>query len=409
MVNDSIFKTYLEKKNNIIRNRGILQNTYVPAQIIHRDTQVKEIVDIIAPSLNKDKPSNITVIGKTGTGKTAVLKYIGKELKRADLEMNNCDFLYINCETVDTPYSILYNISNHVVSDPSKGMPFTGWSLERAFQSLITHIDSANKVFIIVLDEIDQSYNRNGDDIFYFLTTINEMLVNSRVSIIGVTNNSKFHEILSPKIRSRLGEEKVIFPPYTPAELIDILQDRAKEAFYPDVVDESVIPYVAAISAQDSGDARKALDLLRISADIAERNGEKRITEAHVEYARQKFEIDASAEIVKSLTLQSKLVLLAIIKINENNVSPITTGEVFSVYSHFASNMSVQPLTQRRIGDLISELDMLGIITARIRSLGRNGRTKFIELNIPKQIVSLLTDDELFHGIYVSPNQKTLY
>ena len=409
MVNDSIFKTYLEKKNNIIRNRGILQNTYVPAQIIHRDTQIKEIVDIIAPSLNKDKPSNITVIGKTGTGKTAVLKYIGKELKNADLEKNNCDFLYINCETVDTPYSILYNISNHVVSDPSKGMPFTGWSLERAFQSLITHIDSANKVFIIVLDEIDQSYNRNGDDIFYFLTTINEMLVNSRVSIIGVTNNSKFHEILSPKIRSRLGEEKVIFPPYTPAELIDILQDRANEAFYPDVVDESVIPYVAAISAQDSGDARKALDLLRISADIAERNGEKRITEAHVEYARQKFEIDASAEIVKSLTLQSKLVLLAIIKINENNVNPITTGEVFSVYSHFASNMSVQPLTQRRIGDLISELDMLGIITARIRSLGRNGRTKFIELNIPKQIVSLLTDDELFHGIYVSPNQKTLY
>ncbi len=409
MVNDSIFKTYLEKKNNIIRNRGILQNTYVPAQIIHRDTQIKEIVDIIAPSLNKDKPSNITVIGKTGTGKTAVLKYIGEELKKADLEKNNCDFLYINCETVDTPYSILYNISNHVVSDPSKGMPFTGWSLERAFQSLITHIDNANKVFIIVLDEIDQSYNRNGDDIFYFLTTINEMLVNSRVSIIGVTNNSKFHEILSPKIRSRLGEEKVIFPPYTPAELIDILQDRAKEAFYPDVVDESVIPYVAAISAQDSGDARKALDLLRISADIAERNGEKKITEAHVEYARQKFEIDASAEIVKSLTLQSKLVLLAIIKINENNVSPITTGEVFSVYSHFASKMSVQPLTQRRIGDLISELDMLGIITARIRSLGRNGRTKFIELNIPKQIVSLLTDDELFQGIYISPTQKTLY
>jgi len=409
MVNDSIFKTYLEKKNNIICNRGILQNTYVPNQIVHRDTQIREIVDIIAPSLNKDKPSNITIIGKTGTGKTAVLKYIGEELKKADLETNNCDFLYINCETVDTPYSILYNISNHIVADPAKGMPFTGWSLERAFQSLISVIDNANKIFIIVLDEIDQSYNRNGDDIFYFLTTINEMLVNSRVSIIGVTNNSKFHEILSPKIRSRLGEEKIIFPPYTPAELIDILQERAKEAFYPDVLEDSVIPLVAAISAQDSGDARKALDLLRISADIAERNGEKKVTEAHVEYARQKFEIDASAEIVKSLTLQSKLVLLAIIQINENNVNPITTGEVFSAYNHLAASMSVQPLTQRRIGDLISELDMLGIITARIRSLGRNGRTKFIELNIPKQIVSILTEDEMFQGVYVPPTQRTLY
>ena len=411
LTNDSIFKTYLEKKNNIICNRGILQNTYVPAQLVHRDSQIQDIVNIIAPSLKKDKPSNIMIIGKTGTGKTAVVKYIGEELKKADMENNTCDFLYINCETVDTPYSILYNISNHIVGDPANGIPFTGWSLERAFDALIRFIDNANKIFIIILDEIDQTYKRNGDDIFYFLTTINEMLANSRVSIIGITNNSKFNEILSPKIRSRLGEEKIIFPPYTPVELIDILKDRAKEAFYPNVLTDDVIPYVAAISAQDSGDARKALDLLRISADIAERNGDKMVTEAHVNYARQKIEIDASAEVVKSLTLQSKLVLMSIIKNPGNAEGQITTGDVFSVYSAFAKELGVSPLTQRRIGDLISELDMLGIINARIRSLGRKGRTKIIELNIPKEIVALVTEDDLFKSLRLgmSPNQKTLY
>ena len=410
-LNDSIFKTYLEKKNNIISNRSILQNTYVPAQLVHRDSQIEDIVNIIAPSLKKDKPSNIMIIGKTGTGKTAVVKYVGDELLKANSEVNVCDYLYINCETVDTPYSILYNISNHIIPDPNKGIPFTGWSLERAFNTFIKYIDEANKVFIIVLDEIDQSYNRNGDDIFYFLTTINEMLINSRVSIIGITNNSKFTEMLTPKIRSRLGEEKIIFPPYTPVELIDILTERSKQAFYPNVLEEGVIPYVAAISAQDSGDARKALDLLRISADIAERNGDKKVTEAHVDYARQKIEIDASAEIVKSLTVQSKLVLMAIIKNPGNAEGQITTGDVFSIYNIFAKNLGYPVLTQRRIGDLISELDMLGIINARIRSLGRKGRTKIIELNIPKEIVALVTEDDMFKSLGKIKNtssQKTL-
>ena len=411
MTNNSIFKTYLEKKNNIISHREILQNTYVPPQLVHRDSQIDDIVNIIAPSLNKDKPSNILIIGKTGTGKTAVIKYVGDELKKADDMKNNCDFLYINCETVDTPYSILYNISNHIVKDPSKGIPFTGWSLEKAFTSLIRLIDDVDKVFIIVLDEIDQSYNRNGDDIFYFLTTINEMLEHSRVSIIGITNNSKFHETLSPKIRSRLGEEKVIFPPYTPPELIDILSERAKEAFYPNAIDDEVIPLVAAISAQDSGDARKALDLLRLSADIAERNNDKIITAAHVNYARQKIEIDASTEIVKSLTLQSKLVLVAIIKNPGNTEGDITTGDVYPLYTQFARKIGLAPVSQRRVGDLISELDMLGIINARICSLGRKGRTKKISLNISKEITNIVLNDETIQALdlQIAPYQKTLF
>lgn len=227
MSEGSIFNNYLRKKNNIILNRNILQNTYVPSQLLHREKQIDDIVSIIAPSLNKDKPSNVLIIGKTGTGKTAVVKYLGDELKKADGDNNNCDFIYINCETVDTPYSILYNISNHLITDPNGGIPFTGWSLERAFNTLISLIDGKDKVFIIVLDEIDQSYTRNGDDIFYFLTTINEMLSRSRVSIIGITNNSKFNETLSPKIRSRLGEEKIIFSPYNSSELCDILRQRA--------------------------------------------------------------------------------------------------------------------------------------------------------------------------------------
>ena len=409
MAGDSIFKHYLEKKNTLIKDRGILQTTYVPEQLLHRDSQIEEIVDIVGPSLKKDQPSNILIIGKTGTGKTAVVNYVGKELMKTEEGMKNCCYIYVNCEVIDTPYSILYNISNQIITDPNNKIPFTGWSLDKIFNEIVKVVDNENKVFIIVLDEIDKSFKKNGDDIFYFLTTVNSMLKKSRVSIIGITNNSKFtEECLTPKIRSRLGEEKIIFPPYSLDQLIDILNDRAKIAFYPDVLDPSVINYCAAVSAQDSGDARKALDLLRIAADIAERNSDSQITPAHVDFARQKIELDAFTEIIKTLTDQSKVVLRSIIDNPKSENGYVNTGDVYVTYTNIANQLYLPILTQRRVADLISELDMLGIINARVKSFGRKGRTKEINVNLSKDVINLLNSDELFQNFsHKSVSQTT--
>lgn len=409
MSGDSIFKHYLEKKNTLIKDRGILQTTYVPDQLLHRESQINDIVDIVGPSLNKEQPSNILIIGKTGTGKTAVVNYVGKELMKAD-ETNNCCYIYVNCEVIDTPYSILYNISNQIITDPNNKIPFTGWSLDKIFNEIVKFVDMENKVFIIVLDEIDKSFKNNGDQIFYFLTTINTMLKNSRVSIIGITNNSKFtEECLSPKIRSRLGEEKIIFPPYSLEQLIDILNDRAKIAFYPDVLEPSVINYCAAVSAQDSGDARKALDLLRIAADIAERNSDTLITPAHVDFARQKIELDAFTEIIKTLTDQSKVVLKSIIDNPKSENGYVNTGDVYVTYTNIATQLYLPILTQRRVADLISELDMLGIINARVKSFGRKGRTKEISANLSKDVIKLLNSDDLFQNYNRKSNTQTTF
>ena len=408
MAEDNIFTQYIQKRNVIVKNKKILQSSYIPSNLPHRDDKINEIVEIVAPSLNKDKPSNILIIGKTGTGKTAVMNYIGKELKKADEKQENCSFIYINCEVVDNPYGILYNISNQIISDPNKKIPFTGWSLDKIFSELTTYIDKEDKIFIIVLDEIDRSFQKNGDDIFYCLTTINEILEQSRVSIIGITNNAKFTEFLSPKIKSRLGEEKVIFPPYTVNQLKDILYERAKEAFDDGILDDDVIPYCAALSAQEMGDARRALDLLRMSADIAERNGDRKITAAHVKSAKNKIELDAVSEVIKTLTVQSKTVLLSVIKNTEDGMTTMTTGDVYTTYKYICEAISQSILTQRRVAGLISELDMLGIVHARVKSFGRAGRTKEIELNTPKEIVNMIKSDDVFVDLYsYKPSKQT--
>ena len=404
----SIFETSKNKRSVLIKNRNILQTTYIPNQLPHRENEINNIVEIITPALYKNKPSNILITGKTGTGKTAVLSYIGNEMKKEDPEEKNCSFIYVNCEIVNNTYGILFNISNQVIMDQNNKIPFTGWSLDRVYNTIISYIDKENKIFVIVLDEIDRM---NGDDIFYFLTTMNEVLKQSKVSIIGMTNDTKFTELLTPKIKSRLGEEKLVFSPYRADQLQDILKKRAELAFEPGVVDDTVISYCAALSAQDSGDARKALDLLRVSADTAERLGDTSVTEAHVISARNSIEKDAVLEVIKTLPTQPKIVLRAIIEIHEGKDAPIiTTGDVYSVYKEMCNILNVNTLKEKMVTNYISELDMLGIIHARVKSFGRQGRTKEIELNINKDIIEFVKKDELFEPLlkYKAKKQTTL-
>ena len=394
---ESIFIQYVQKRKQLIKNKKILQTTYIPEQLPHRKEQINRIVAILSTALNNELPLNIIVYGKTGTGKTAVMNYIGKELLKADPNNEKCYYLYVNCEVVDTAYGILYNIASQFIQDFK--IPFTGWSFEKLYEELYTAIEDKNRVFVIVLDEVDHMITKKGDAILYYLAKINEHLSKSKVSLIGISNNMKFLELLEPKARSRLGGESMIFPPYSREQLQDILDKRAAEAFDEGILEDSVIPLCAITAAKNEGDARMAIDLLRTAADIAERNGDSTITEAHVKSAKNSMDMNVVEEAIKTLTVQSKCVLLSIVKNTENNNRTMITGDVYVVYKEIVDILGYSPLTQRRITDLISELDMMGLINASIRSFGRAGRTKEITLEIPKDIVNKFKDDTLFEPL----------
>lgn len=408
--NESIFTQYIQKRKQLVKDKKVLQTTYIPEQLPHRKAQIERIVSIISIALNGEKPSNIMVYGKTGTGKTAVLNYIGNELRKADPEKERCYYLYINCEVVDTAYGILYNMMSQFITDIGQKVPFTGWSLEKLYNEACIEIEKKDRVFIVVLDEVDHMISNKGDAIFYYLAKINEHLKKSKVSLIGISNNMKFLELLEPKARSRLGGESMVFPPYSKDQLEDILRERADEVFDKDVLDPGVIPYCAILAAKNDGDARMAIDLLRTSADIAERNGDSVITEAHVKSARNSIELDIVDEAVSTLSFQSKIVLLSIIKNHEMDNKTMITGDVYVTYKEITSILGVSSLTQRRVTDLISELDMMGLINASIRSFGRAGRTKEIKLELPPDIIARFKADPMFKPLedYKSPTQTKL-
>ncbi|MCK5396774.1 MAG: ORC1-type DNA replication protein [Thermoplasmata archaeon] len=384
---ESIFKDYLDIKSIFKKDRDVLRPSYIPDKLLHRDEQIDQIASILVSALRGDQPSNILIFGKTGTGKTATAKYLGKEIKKATdtlpAPLKDVRYIYINCEVVDTQYGVLQNIGNRFIEDFDERIPPTGWSTERVYNLLWEKIDETPKVVVVVLDEIDRFVYKSGDDTLYHLTKINDDLKNAKVSLIGISNDLKFTELLDPRVRSRLSDEKIVFPPYDADQLKDILRQRAEMAFEDEVIEEGVIGLCAAVEAHEHGDARRALDLLRVAAELTERSKEEHILENHVIKAKNKIELDCVIEAVRTLPIQSKLVLLSILIGEENGNHKQMTGDVYSFYKILARKAGKGLLTQRRVADLISELDMMGLVTARVKSFGRGGRTRVITVSVP--------------------------
>ncbi|MFO7834724.1 MAG: ORC1-type DNA replication protein [Halohasta sp.] len=276
-------------------------------------------------------------------------------------------------------------------------VPMTGWPTDRVYSMFFEAVDYHERVVVIMLDEIDKLVEKSGDDTLYNLSRMNSELTNSRISIMGISNDLKFTDFLDPRVKSSLGEEEIVFPPYDATQLRDILQHRADVAFKSEAFTSDVIPLCAAFAAQEHGDARRALDLLRTAGELAERSQADLIEETHVRQAQDKIELDRVVEVVRTLPTQSKIVLFSIILLEKNGVHNINTGEVFNIYKRLCEEIDADVLTQRRVTDLISELDMLGIVNAVVVSKGRYGRTKEMNLSVPidETEAVLLSDSRL--------------
>ena len=309
---------------------------------------------------------------------------------------------YLNLSDIASPFDSARDLDDRIESlradrEEMELVPMTGWPTDRVYSTFFDAVDYHERVAVIMLDEVDKLVEKSGDDTLYNLSRMNSELDNSRISIIGISNDLKFTDFLDPRVKSSLGEEEIVFPPYDANQLRDILQYRADVSFKSDALTDDVIPLCAAFAAQEHGDARRALDLLRTAGELAERSQTNTVEEDHVRQAQDKIELDRVIEVVRTLPTQSKIVLYSIILLEKNGVHSINTGEVFNIYKRLCEELDTDVLTQRRVTDLISELDMLGIVNAIVVSKGRYGRTKEISLSVPIEETEtvLLSDSRL--------------
>jgi cell division control protein 6 len=401
---DKIFDSISER--TLFKDKSVLQSNHSPEEIPYRDKQIEQVASILAPALIGQKTSNLFIYGKTGTGKTLTVHYVKNELlKRAKDQENPLGVVYINCKlkkVADTEYRLLAELISSLGGD----IAATGLPTDQVYNKFLTILNSSNKkIFIIVLDEIDQLVKKISDEFLYNLTRLNSQLSKTQIVIVGISNDLRFIESLDPRVRSSLSEEEIVFPPYNALQLQEILNKRSALAFKDGVVDASAISKCSAFAAREHGDARRALDLLRVAGELAERIGDKKITTKHIDEANHKIERDKILDIVETEPKQFQAVLHAIMDLEENKDKlkeqknllegeggKIFTGDVYNVYQSICKKINMEVLTQRRVGDIVAEFDMLGLINAQVVSKGRYGRTKEIKLLIPDNILDKIKE-----------------
>tara|TARA_B100000470_G_scaffold191417_1_gene158562 strand:+ start:347 stop:1582 length:1236 start_codon:yes stop_codon:yes gene_type:complete len=385
---------------SLIKNRDVLHFDHIPEQILHRDPEQEKIAQTLIPILMGSRPSNLLVYGKTGTGKTLVIKKVlSKIQKRVEEGSFPIKLAYTNAKHESTLSGLLVDfgrqlgLASQKTKDGKMWIPDTGLSTSEVFNRILYIISKHEINVVLVIDEIDylaELIQKTGKDTLYSITRANERLETGSLTLVGVSNDLTFKERLDPRVISSLSEEEVVFTNYNLEQIKQILKARIQIAFSEGIVKDAALNLCSAMASRESGDARRAIDLLRVASEIAERTQMSNVVEEHVRQASEKIEENKEIVALKSYPLHEKLLILAVMKSSE-----ISTGETYLTYKALCKEIRQKELTQRRVTQMLSEIEMSGIISGRIVHQGTHGNTKKFKITISHDIIKNTFKDEL--------------
>lgn len=382
-------------KSKVIQNYTKLTTRYVPKQLIARDEQLIALQELFVSIVKYgNKPQNIFVYGDPGQGKTAAMRSIINDMNtaiRLNIISNYQPILIDHHNT--TPIGILYQILKDL--DPSTQMPSRGYSASAYYDAIFAQINKRNVNPIIIFDDIS---HLKDPSVIHILSNAQErMSIKSdlNITIIGITWDNGWFSSLDDKIVASWAPKVIRFPNYTYEQIIQILEER-KDAFYPNVLEDDVIPTIAAIVAQEGGDIRKAIGLLQACGEYADLHNPEKVTTAGISVACQGRTADTISKTISSLKRSHRFVLAGIVKSSIiHGQNEIKMKDLLDTYQKFCRRQSLRPVSQSRLSTIITDLHHMGIVTATYPSNPMWGRSRIIKLNIePKDVIKTLANSD---------------
>lgn len=382
---------FSDVQETVFKDKSVLTESYQPDTILERDDEIEEYSFALEDALLGREPENVFLYGKAGLGKTAVTKYMMDELRAEIQEREQADELTIheiNCNGKSVFMVVRHLVNNLLPSNKSK-FPKRGLGTGDAFEELYRQLDRIGGTHLIVLDEID--HLSDADTLLYELPRArsNNHITNAYVGIIGISNNYTFRQTLSPKVKDTLMETEISFSPYDANELRNILEHRAKKAFHEDAFNQSAIAKAAAIAAQDMGNARQALDLLKTGAEVAKRNEEETVTDKHISEAQIHVQRGQLRNKIRDQTDHAQYILEAIANLADRGETPARSKSIKRTYEQISNAYGMTPLTTlKSIQDHLSDLHMLGFLIRHEQNHGVSGGKYYeYELDIDSTLV----------------------
>lgn len=391
---------FFQDEDPIFANKELLEINHLPQndRIVGRDEEIEQLASATNPALFGQSPSNVLIYGKTGTGKSLCAKHVSRTTaKLAGDKGVTVEYAYIDCSQDPTETQTVRALAKSF-NEPDEtdvSIPEKGISTSSYYNRLWTILDQRVDVAIIILDEIDML---DSDSVLMQLSRAGEAgkIDQSKIGVMGISNKINYKSRMDERVKSSLCEREFVFPPYDANQLREILFAR-EDAFRENVLESGVIPRAAALAGQEHGDARKAIDMLRYAGEIAQSRGVETVREEFVSDARDRAETDRFRELIRGATPHSRYALqaLTLLSLNDKSQDEFRTSKVYDMYEQVCSEHASDPLSQRRLRDLLKEHAFLDIIEQSREMGGPNG--KFMAhrlLEDPETVQKVLVDTE---------------
>lgn len=402
-VDDPLFS----QRTGIFRNKEMVRVGWVPDgdRIVGRDDYISTISSCLNDAVYGGAPNHISITGKTGTGKSLVSRYVTRRAVSASVDDVRMGHTYLDCSKSSTEVQVISTIGQQLndesiydeVEDIVK-MPDTGLPTDKFYKRLwqiLAHYDSV----IIILDEVDLL---KSDHVLMSLAKAVESNDTScQIGIIAISNQINYFDELNPRTKSAFQTVELNFDPYNATQIQDILRGR-EDAFRDGVLTDDVIPLVAAFSAQEHGDARKAMRLFRTAGELADREGSDVIEEHHVRRSQDALEKDRFRDFLQGTPTQMKATCLSIAaKSRYSRDDYIITGELYDAYQQITNAIDMDTIGIRRFRDILDEMQLSQVIETKEVNMGKGGgrHNSHRLLHNPEVILDIVMEDTRFRVI----------
>ncbi len=391
----------VEKERNVFVKKSALDTSTQPTKIVSRINEVEKIIRFLLDYKQKQVVPLLSIYGRSGTGKSTLVRHVCNHIP----EIKLCFVNLRKAKTVFGGVNLILNELDQPSLTSAQGMNNGMQKIQETILNIMN--TDQKKLFVLALDEFDVIfYDKRGNpsDFVYKLVQMQSELKEKGclAMIVTISNDVLSDYDLDDRIRSRIGNSEIFFKPYSKVEMLQILKQRAQEAFGKNI-DDKVLEKCASVSFLEHGDARRAVDLLRVSAEIAAKE-KKDITIEHIKSASKQIQKDRVYEVLSSLSFHSKVICLVLASKTYGLEKDWHSTK--SIYEKYTKYLKSEPVSYRRCSELLKDLENTGLVVSKTGSKGQKGYSSEFQLIIDPTVIGEIINKKWWDKIVVEPKKN---